>query len=692
LQILAPHDAKINDKQNIDKAVLELKRISRNHAIPIIGVSSLNRASYKDKISMEAFKESGGIEYASDVLIGLQFTGVGEKDFDINIAKKRDPRDIELIVIKNRNGISGACLGFKYYPKFNYFQLNKSYTSDLTDNLTYSETQTSEQSTSSKVDIVYDIKNRESLSDVLKNLDRDYVYGLDIETTGLKATSSEIALLQIYNPKDDRVYIYRVTDQPINEAEELLLSDIHFVAHNASFEKSFMPYLQSVECSMLLYHAVKSSRNCGLANLESITGISYANKKQMQTSNWRADILLTEQLEYAAKDAKATYIIWNNYKDKNPEVYRRMRLASSILDNYSKRGLPVDVSILQKLKLDKEKERDTDLKKIKDLGYESIITPKGFTTKKELIKAISPDAQILVGKVRSCNSYINNIIAGVESKIENGRLPINVLICGTETGRLSTVRPNVQNFPRQGFRHIFRAGKDCSIVKADFAGQELRMAAAISGEKVMLDAFNNGDDLHALMAAKLNDISIEDFKRKDTGWQKAERQKAKAANFGFLYGMGAKKFVNTAKDNYGVELTEGEATKIKNTFWSSYPDLRHWCLIERRKCQERGYALTLGGRKRYFADMDKAYCEQINTAIQGSAADILLETLIALPTEIEKYLINTIHDELIFEVPKHLINDVFKNAIEGAMIQGVKSISTEYPLRDIAEIQIVDTL
>ena len=93
-----------------------------------------------------------------------------------------------------------------------------------------------------------------------------------------------------------------------------------------------------------------------------------------------------------------------------------------------------------------------------------------------------------------------------------------------------------------------------------------------------------------------------------------------------------------------------------------------------------------------FSYMSKAYCEQINTAVQGSSADVLLETLLALPPEIEKYLINTIHDELIFEVPKSLINEAFTKAIEDSMIRGVKSISTEYPLRDIAEIQIVDTL
>ncbi len=102
------------------------------------------------------------------------------------------------------------------------------------------------------------------------------------------------------------------------------------------------------------------------------------------------------------------------------------------------------------------------------------------------------------------------------------------------------------------------------FIKADFAAQELRMAAAQSGEKVI---FNNGIDLHALMAAKLNNMTIEDFTNQPKDWIKSERQKAKASNFGFLYGMGAKKFVILAENNYGIELIEKEAEIIKNKFW-----------------------------------------------------------------------------------------------------------------------------
>lgn len=122
LQILAPYSERATDKQNTDKAVMELKRISRDFKTPVIGISSFNRANYSVAVTMEAFKESGAIEYSSDVLIGLQLKGAGKKDFDANEAKKKSPREIELVILKNRNGSTGDKLGFRYYPLFNYFE------------------------------------------------------------------------------------------------------------------------------------------------------------------------------------------------------------------------------------------------------------------------------------------------------------------------------------------------------------------------------------------------------------------------------------------------------------------------------------------------------------------------------------------------------------------------------------------
>ena len=122
LQLLAPHDPRSTDKQSTDKAVMELKRISRDNKIPILAISSFNRQNYNSPVSMESFKESGAIEYSSDILIGIQIKGAGEKNFDVNEAKRKDPREIELKILKNRNGATGDTIGYEYYPLFNYFK------------------------------------------------------------------------------------------------------------------------------------------------------------------------------------------------------------------------------------------------------------------------------------------------------------------------------------------------------------------------------------------------------------------------------------------------------------------------------------------------------------------------------------------------------------------------------------------
>lgn len=121
LQILAPADVRATDKQNTDKAVMELKRISRDFKLPILGISSFNRENYSNAVTMAAFKESGAIEYSSDVLIGLQLKGAGGKGFDATEEKRKNPREVELVILKNRNGRAGDTVDFNYYPMFNYF-------------------------------------------------------------------------------------------------------------------------------------------------------------------------------------------------------------------------------------------------------------------------------------------------------------------------------------------------------------------------------------------------------------------------------------------------------------------------------------------------------------------------------------------------------------------------------------------
>lgn len=131
LQILAPYDPRSSDKQNTDKAVLELKRISRDYKTPVIAISSFNRDNYTAAATMTAFKESGAIEYSSDILIALQPQGMKEASNEnekkenrkaITNCKAKEIRPIEAVILKNRNGATGSKVQFNYYALFNYFE------------------------------------------------------------------------------------------------------------------------------------------------------------------------------------------------------------------------------------------------------------------------------------------------------------------------------------------------------------------------------------------------------------------------------------------------------------------------------------------------------------------------------------------------------------------------------------------
>lgn len=141
IQIISPLEPRATDKQNTDKAVLELKRLSRDFDIPVVGISSFNRENYSSAVSFASFKESGGIEYSSDVLIGLQYDGLdkanGSRD-EVNklvkenneLAQKGKAQKIQLKIIKNRNGIKGDVL-FNFSPKFNCFVESKDDNNDM---------------------------------------------------------------------------------------------------------------------------------------------------------------------------------------------------------------------------------------------------------------------------------------------------------------------------------------------------------------------------------------------------------------------------------------------------------------------------------------------------------------------------------------------------------------------------------
>lgn len=122
IQVLALYGKRATDKQNMDEAVFGLKRISKDFDTPVIAVSNIKRARLDNTVSMDMFGEGDALEYASDVLMGLQLKGAGERGFGVGYAMSRNPREMELVILKNRSEKAGDSLAFKFYPQFSYFE------------------------------------------------------------------------------------------------------------------------------------------------------------------------------------------------------------------------------------------------------------------------------------------------------------------------------------------------------------------------------------------------------------------------------------------------------------------------------------------------------------------------------------------------------------------------------------------
>ena len=148
-----------------------------------------------------------------------------------------------------------------------------------------------------------------------------------------------------------------------------------------------------------------------------------------------------------------------------------------------------------------------------------------------------------------------------------GRIHANFNLAGTATGRISCHSPNIQNPPRDAsFRRLFNTPPGTKLIVADYGQIELRVAAMLSGDKNMLKAYATGADFHRKTAAYMAGIAVADV-------TPAQRQAAKAVNFGLLYGQGAKGLASYARSAYGVSMSLAEAEKARNAFFQAYPGL-----------------------------------------------------------------------------------------------------------------------
>ena len=253
---------------------------------------------------------------------------------------------------------------------------------------------------------------------------------------------------------------------------------------------------------------------------------------------------------------------------------------------------------------------------------------------------------------------------------KNGRIHTTYNQAVTSTGRLSSSDPNLQNIPirtEEGrkMRDGFVAGDGYVLLSADYSQIDLRCVAHVSGDKTMIDAFINGADIHTTTAATVMGKSPKDI-------TKTERASAKELNFGLIYGMGTHGFAVAAG------ISNKQAKEFIQTYFEKFKGVKEYMEKTKKQAKENGYVETLFGRRRYVPNitaknfMLKSSAERaaINMPIQGLAADIMKLAMIALDRYIKKtykkgdvYAILQVHDEIIFEVKKELVEDFNNNII-----------------------------
>lgn len=303
-------------------------------------------------------------------------------------------------------------------------------------------------------------------------------------------------------------------------------------------------------------------------------------------------------------------------------------------------------------------------------------TKKGANSTKEsvLLELASQGHKIPTAliKWRKWNGYITRYLDPwkYEWLDDAQRLHCSYKLYGTVTGRLSG-EGGIQQVPRDPLiRSIIGAEPGWLFLQSDYSQIELRIAAWQANERRMLRQYMRGEDIHMLRAMRMTGKPAHLV-------TKEERKKAKAVNFGFLYGMGAKKFVTYAFENYDLRVTAAESEAVRDGFFSDYPALRTWHDRQRRLARRYQRVTSPVGRIRHLPDINssdesvqqEAERQAINSPVQSCASDIMLTSLITMHPQLDKQrarIVGTVHDSILFEVREEYVEEILP-FIKGTM-------------------------
>jgi len=569
---------------------------------------------------------------------------------------------------------------------------------------------------------------RKSLIQYLNNQDE---FCFDTETTSIDAIEAEIVGLSFAFYAGEAFYIPIPSEQAeaqsiMNEFKEVFENEsIRKIGQNIKYDlmvlKNYGIVLKGrMFDTMLAHYIIEPEQRHGMDYLANVylnydpvsieTLIGKRSAAQGKSQGSMRDVDIEKIKEYAAEDADVTLQLKQILEPKLADSQQQKLLENveiplvNVLANMEMEGVRIDMNALHEM----SSVLETDVKQIQSdifilAGQEfNVASPKQlgeilfdklkldskakktktgqYATGEDILSKLENEHEI-VRKildfrelVKLKNTYVDALPSLVSNK--TGRIHTSYNQAVAATGRLSSTNPNLQNIPirtprgREIRKAFVPRNEEYVILSADYSQIELRIMAAFSGDESMLEAFNQGIDIHSTTASKVFKVDLADV-------TSDMRRKAKMVNFGIIYGISA--FGLSQRLN----IPRGEAKEIIDAYWVEFPKIKQFMDDTINKGREMKFVETILGRRRYLRDInsqnmtDRGFAERnaINAPIQGSAADMIKIAMINIhhfmeQENLKSRMILQVHDELVFDAHRSEV-DFLKAKVNELMCSAI---------------------
>tara|TARA_A100000164_G_scaffold126315_1_gene112036 strand:- start:917 stop:3691 length:2775 start_codon:yes stop_codon:yes gene_type:complete len=569
------------------------------------------------------------------------------------------------------------------------------------------------------------IKNENELSDLISKIEQEREISIDTETSSLDPHQADLIGISIspkigeayYIPLNHKNYENLVEKNVLKKLQHILKDkSIKKIGQNIKFDFIVLYHrgidLEPIEDTMLMSYVLDAGKN--RHNMDTLSEIHLGHKTisfkdlvgtgKKQINFNEVDVEVAKN--YAAEDADITFRLYKKFlinlkNEKLMSIYENFeKPLIKILAQMEMNGIKLDKKFLYKLtinfqkkisdlerkifKISKKEFKIGSTKQLGEVLYNELKisalkkTRKGsFATGASVLEDLAykgHDLPKLILEWRQLtklkNTYSDSLPEFVNPS--TGRVHTSFLLAATTTGRLASSNPNLQNIPIKSIegkeiRKAFVSQERYNLLSADYNQIEMRILADLADVKELKKAFNNNEDIHSITASQVFNVKIKDVTSE-------LRRKAKAINFGIIYGISQ---YGLAKQ---ISVSTIEADQFLKSYFKKFPEIKDYMSTTINFCRKSGYVNNIFGRRTHITGINdknfniRNFQERaaINAPIQGSASELMRMAMINIFEKIKGQKIKNcslllqIHDELIFEVKKDSINDA-KKFIESGM-------------------------